>query len=80
MWGRCSRGDLDEPVQRKLAAVHTVVVDQLQTVFDARTAVGDLGEIVFTQHLLIGEKQKGQWSVENHLKVVVLEAVPRAPG
>ena len=34
------------------------MIDQLQAVFDAGTAVGDLGEIVLAERFLVGEAER----------------------
>ena len=67
--------ELDEAVQGNLAGVDAMVVDQLEAVFDAGTAVGDLGEIVFAKRFLVGEAE-GAMIGGDHLQMVVLQAVP----
>ena len=53
-----------------------MMMDQLQTVFDAGTAIRDLGEIVFPEHLLILETE---WAMigGDHLQVIVFQTVPQ---
>jgi hypothetical protein len=70
------RGDLHEAIERDFARVHAVVIDQLQAVLDARAAVGDLGEIVFAEHLLIFEAERAMVGGD-HLQMIVLQAVPQ---
>jgi len=53
-----------------------VVIDQLQAVLNARSAVGDLSEIVFAEYLLVREAE-GAMVGGDHLQVIVLEAVPK---
>ena len=62
--------------KRQLAGVHPVMIDQLEPVFDARAAVGDLGEIVLAEHLLVCETERTMVG-GNHLQMIVLEAVPK---
>src|ERR1035441_3191930 len=52
------------------------MVDQLQPVLDARPAVGNLREIVLAERLLAGEAE-GAMVGGNHLKLVVLKAIPQ---
>ena len=51
------------------------MVDQLETVFDARAAVGDLGEIVYAELLLIFEAEGAVVSGDN-LQMIVAETLP----
>ena len=69
------RGDFDETVEADFAGVDSVVIDQLQAVFDARAAVGDLGEVVFAEDLLVFEAE-GAVVGGDHLQVIVLETIP----
>ena len=62
-------------LSESLPGVDAVVIDQLQAVFDARAAVGDLGEIVLAENLLVFETERAMVGGD-HLQVVVLEAVP----
>ena len=62
--------------ERQLALVHAVMMDQLQPVLDARPAVGDLGEIVLAQHLLVFETERAMVGGD-HLQVIVLQSVPQ---
>ena len=68
-------GDFDEAIERELSGVDAVVIDQLQAVLDARAAVGDLGEIVLAEDLLVFEAERAMVGGD-HLQVIVLEAVP----
>src|SRR5271157_3461357 len=68
-------GQLDETIQREPSQVHAVVVDELEPVFYSRTAVGDLGEIVLAQNLLVPKAERAVIRGD-HLQVIVLQAVP----
>src|SRR6185437_6335569 len=69
------RGNFGEAIQGEASGVHAVVVDQLHPVLDAGATVGDFGEVVLAERLLIGEAE-GAVVGGDDLKVVVLEAVP----
>ncbi len=62
-----------------LPGIHAVVIDQLQAVLDARTAVGNLREIVLAEHLLIFETERAMVGGD-HLQMVVLAARPTSFG
>ncbi len=68
-------GDLHETVQRKFARVDAVVINQLQTVLDARAAVGNLREIVFAEDLLVFETERAVVGGD-HLQMIVLQTFP----
>src|SRR6185437_12702031 len=72
---RGGRGDFDEAVEGEAAGVDAMMVDQLHPVFDAGAAVGDFGEVVLAEGLLVGEA-KGAVVGGDNLQVIVLEAVP----
>ena len=59
-----------------LPCVHAVMIDQLQPVFDARAAVGDLGEIVLAEDLLVLETERAMVG-RDHLQMIVLQPVPQ---
>ena len=67
---------LDEAIERELALIHAVMIDQLQPILDAGAAVGNLGEIVFAEHLLVFEAERAMVGGD-HLQVVVLQTVPQ---
>jgi len=52
------------------------MIDQLQTILDARTAIRNLGEVVFTQHLLIFKTERAMIG-RYHLQMIVLQPVPK---
>ncbi len=52
-----------------------MMMDELEAVFDARAAVGDLGEIVYAQLLLIFETE-GTVVGRDDLKMIVAQALP----
>src|SRR5271168_2594631 len=72
---RCGRSDLDKAVDRELTLADSIVVDELQPVFNTGTAVGNLGKVVFAENLLIF---KTEWAMvgRDYLKMIVLETVP----
>src|SRR5450756_531781 len=72
---RGSGGEFHEAIERELALVDAVVIHELQAVFDAGAAVGNLGEIVLAERLLVGETE-GAVVGRDHLKVIVLEPLP----
>ena len=73
---RRRRHQLDETIDGEISLPHAVVVQQLQSVLDARPAVGNLREVVLAQRLLIRE---AEWAVVrgHDLKVVLLQAFPQ---
>ena len=50
--------DLHKTVEGNLSRVDAVVVDQLQAVLNARSAVRNLGEIILAQNFLIGKAER----------------------
>ena len=58
-----------------LPCVDAVVIHELQAILDAGAAVGDLGEIVLAENLLVFEAERAVVGGD-HLQVIVLEAVP----
>src|SRR5947209_6492883 len=53
-----SGGDFDKAIEREFTRVHSMMIDQLQPVLDAGSTVGDFGEIILAEHLLIGETER----------------------
>ena len=68
--------DLHKSIQRDLARAHAVMMQQLQSILDARPAVGDLGEIVLAQRLLILETERAVIGGD-HLQVIGLQPIPQ---
>jgi len=55
---RCGGNQLHKAVERNVAQADAVVMKQLQTVLDAGTAIGNLGEIVLAQRFLIFKTER----------------------
>src|SRR5262249_40430967 len=72
---RRRRRDLYEAIERELAGVYAVVIDELEAILDAGSAIGDLGEIVFAEDLLVFEAE-GAMVGGDYLQVIVFESVP----
>src|ERR1019366_4907273 len=68
-------GEFHEAIERELTLVDAVVIHELQAVLDAGTAVGNLGEIVLAENLLVGETERAVVG-RNHLKLILLEPFP----
>ena len=73
-WRR--RNNFDKPVQRKLPFIHAMMMQQVQTILDSRSAVRNFREIAFPQYFLI---LKTKWAVirRHNLQVVVFQSVPQ---
>src|SRR5215470_18074268 len=52
------------------------MVEKLETIFDAGTAIGNFGEVVFAESLLVFEAERTVVGGDN-LQVIVFEAVPQ---
>ena len=59
----------------KLPLPYAVMMQQLQSVFDARAAIGNLREVVFAQRLLIGKAERAMIG-RDHLQIVRAQAFP----
>src|SRR5579863_1572081 len=73
--GGGSGDEFYEALQRKIPQPNTVVMQQLKAVFDAGTAIGDFGEVVFAESFLIF---KTKWAVVggDNLEIVLAQAFP----
>ena len=60
----------------KFTGVNAVMKNQLQTIFDTRSAIRNFCEIVFTQDFLVFETERAVVR-GNHLKMIVLQTVPK---
>src|SRR5438128_3331844 len=67
--------DLDETIGADAASVDAVMPDELQAVFHARAAVGNLGEVVLAERLLVFKAERAVIGGD-HLQVIVLKPVP----
>ena len=63
-------------LREKLPCAHAVMMQQLQPVLDARTAVGNLGEVVLAQSLLILKAERAMIG-RDHLQIVFAQALPQ---
>src|SRR5258707_9195994 len=52
------------------------MIEKLQPVLDAGSAIGDLGEIILAERLLVFEAERAMVG-RNHLQVIVFEALPQ---
>ena len=67
--------EFDEAIEGEVALAHAVMMEELQAVFDARAAVGNLGEVVFAERLLIFEAERAVVGGDD-LQIVFAQAVP----
>ena len=73
-WRR--RHQFDEAVHAHPPQIHAVVIQKLQPILDARATVGNLGEIVLAQRLLVLDAERAVIG-RNHLQVIALQPVPQ---
>src|SRR5215472_3465635 len=71
----CGRNELDEAVGREMPTVNPAGVNEAQPVLDARTTVGNFGEVVLAQLFLLFEAERAVVG-GNNLQRVFREALP----
>ena len=67
--------EFDETVDGDFARVDAVMPDELKTILDAGSAVGNFGEVVFAEDFLVGEAE-GAVVGGDDLEMIVTQAVP----
>src|SRR5262249_26439038 len=67
---RRGRNQLHKTVQADFSLADSIVIEKLKTILNARSAVGNLGEIVFPERLLIFETERTM-ICGNYLQMIV---------